>query len=263
MSPASSPARRLCIDLNADVGEQPERLSDGREAALVAQLSSANLACGGHAGDATSMRAVIALCRVHGVAIGAHPSYPDRQHFGRRPLALPRDELLAQLTAQVKSLAQLAAEQGASLSHVKPHGALYHAAADEAAVAGVLIDVIKQVDPQLFLVGRAGSLGLALARAAGLSVLAEGFADRRYTATSELVDRRQPGALLTDPAAVCAQALSLILDGKVQPAAGSPLPLHVDTLCLHSDTPGAEALATQLRAALQQAGLRIAPPRRE
>lgn len=249
------------IDLNADVGEQPERLRDGREAALIAQLTSANIACGGHAGDAASMREVVALCRTHRVAIGAHPSYPDREHFGRRPLALSPRELVATLVAQVRALQHIAAAQGATLAHLKPHGALYHAAADDPEVCAAVIEALLACNPHLRYVGRAGSRGLDLARAAGLSVLAEGFADRRYTADGGLLDRRQPGAVLVDASAVSAQARSLIEHGRVPTDTGTWLPLAVDTLCLHSDTLGAETLAAALRRDLHSAGFTVAAPR--
>lgn len=248
------------IDLNADVGEQPERLRDGREAALIAQLTSANLACGGHAGDVASMRAVVALCRAHGVALGAHPSYPDREHFGRRPLTLPHRELVATLVAQVRALQDIAASAGATLAHLKPHGALYHAAADQAEVNAAVIEALVTCDPRLRYVGRAGSRGLDWARAAGLTVVAEGFADRRYIAGGGLLDRHQPGALLTEIAAVSAQAHSLLEHGRVQTDAGTWLPLSIDTLCLHSDTAGAEDLAAALRRDLQAAGYHLAAP---
>jgi UPF0271 protein len=251
---------RRCIDLNADVGEDAARLRDGREAALIAELTSANLACGGHAGDPDSMAVVVDLCRAHGVAIGAHPSYPDREHFGRRRLPLAPHDLVATIVDQVQALLRIARAAGTQLAHVKPHGALYHAAADDPQVTAVLIEAITRCDPRLYYVGRAGSRGLDLARAAGLSVLAEGFADRRYTAAGGLLDRGQPGAVLTDVAQVRAQALSLIERGQVQTDAGSPLPLTIDTLCLHSDTAGAEVLASDLRAALRTAGISVRAP---
>lgn len=255
-----NPQTRRYVDLNADVGEDPARLRDGREAALIAELTSANLACGGHAGDPDSMAAVVALCRTHGVAIGAHPSYPDREHFGRRRLPLVPRDLVPIIVDQVQALLRIAGAAGTRIAHVKPHGALYHAAADDPEVTAVLIEAITRCDPRLYYVGRAGSRGLDLARAAGLSVLAEGFADRRYTASAGLLDRGQPGAVLTDVAQVRAQALSLIEHGQVETDAGVNLPLAIDTLCLHSDTDGAEGLARDLRAALRAAGISICAP---
>lgn len=255
-----NPQTRRCIDLNADVGEDAARLHDGREAALIAELTSANLACGGHAGDPDSMAAVVDLCRAHGVAIGAHPSYPDRAHFGRRRLPWAPRDLVATIVDQVQALLRIASAAGTRIAHVKPHGALYHAAADDPEVTAAMIEAITRCDPGLYYVGRAGSRGLALARAAGLATLAEGFADRRYTATGGLLDRGQPGAVLTDVAQVRAQALSLIEHGLVQTDAGSNLPLAIDTLCLHSDTDGAEELARELRRALRAAGVVICAP---
>lgn len=252
------------IDLNADVGELPARLTDGREAALIRQLSSANLACGGHAGDLDSMRAVVALCRDAHVAVGAHPSFPDREHFGRRRLDIEPSALAAALRQQVQALSQVAREQGLSLSHIKPHGALYHAAADDPQIARVLVQVVHDLGESPWVVGRAGSRGLDVCRQAGLRVLEEGFADRRYASAGALVDRSIRGAVLHDVQDVVAQALGLALHGQVQGADGQPIVFlrPIDTLCLHSDTAGAEQLGAQLRDALQQAGIEIAAPAR-
>jgi len=254
-----TPQDQPCIDLNADVGELPERLADDREAALIRQLSSANVACGGHAGDGDSMRAVIALCRQAGVAVGAHPSYPDRAHFGRRPVAMSRSALVDSLRQQIQDLAQVARSQGASLSHIKPHGALYHAAADDLQVASALVDVVRSLDDPLPLFARAGSRGLFVFREAGLAVFEEGFADRRYASSCALVERGQPGAVLGSLDQVTEQALGLIQRRSVQAADGKWVEFAqpIATLCLHSDTPGAERLAAGLRAALFAAGITV------
>ena len=257
-----TPREPSCIDLNADVGELPERLADGREAALIRPLSSANVACGGHAGDGDSMRAVIALCREAGVAVGAHPSYPDRVHFGRRPVAMSRTALVDSLRQQIQDLAQVARSQGVSLSHIKPHGALYHAAADDLQAASALVDVVRSLDEPLPLFARAGSRGLFVFREAGLVVYEEAFADRRYVSSCALVERGQPGAILGSLDEVAEQALGLIQRRSVQAADGQRVEFAqpISTLCLHSDTPGAERLAAGLRAALFAAGITVCRP---
>lgn len=250
---------RPTLDLNADVGELPERLRDGREAALLAQLSSANLACGGHAGDAASMAAVVRLCQELGVTIGAHPSYPDRAGFGRHRVDLGRGQLVQALCTQLRTLSAITDAAGATLVHLKPHGALYHDAADDEAVAGAVVEAARRTGRRLVLVGRAGSRCLQVYRAAGFPVAAEAFADRRYEPDGRLRERGLPGALLTDPAEVAEQGLRLAR-GEVQTAGGA-LSVIADTLCLHGDTPGCERLAAVLRQRLQAAGVQIAPLR--
>lgn len=247
------------IDLNADVGELPERLIDGSEAALLRCLSSANVACGGHAGDAASMAAVARLCRELHVALGAHPSYPDRANFGRRRLPMTPAEIVDSVAAQVQKLAAIATAAGVELTHLKPHGALYHAAAEDEAVAEAVALAAAQNSRALVLVGRAGSRGLEIYRAAGFRVAAEAFADRRYEPDGTLRARDRPGALLTDPADVAAQALSILNEGSVRTESGERCALQADTLCLHGDTPGAEHLAAALRRRLESAGVRVAP----
>lgn len=246
------------IDLNADVGELPERLLDGSEAALLRCLSSANVACGGHAGDAASMAAVARLCRELRVALGAHPSYPDRAGFGRRRLPMTPDEIADSVAAQVQELAGIAASAGLELTHLKPHGALYHDAADEAVVAEAVTRAAARHDRALVLVGRAGSRGLEIYRAAGFRVAAEAFADRRYEPDGTLRSRDRRGALLTDPDDVAEQALAILRGDSVRTGSGERYALHADTLCLHGDTPGAERLAAELRRRLESAGVRVA-----
>ncbi|MFO0577520.1 MAG: 5-oxoprolinase subunit PxpA [Polyangia bacterium] len=250
---------RPALDLNADVGEMPERLRDGREAALLGQLSSANLACGGHAGDEATMTEVVRLCQKLGVAIGAHPSYPDRAGFGRHRMVMDREALVASLCTQLQTLSAITDKAGAELAHLKSHGALYHDAADDPAIAASVAEAVRRTGRRLVLVGRAGSRGLEVWREAGFPVAAEAFADRRYEADGSLRDRRLVGALLTDPAEVAEQGLELAR-GRVRTPAGW-LSVIADTLCLHGDTPGSEHLAAALRRQLLAAGARIAPLR--
>ncbi len=239
------------IDLNADVGEGFTETDAG----LIPLLTSANIACGGHAGDVATMTASVALCRAHGVAVGAHPSYPDREGFGRREMTMDLQELRAALIAQINAIATVAEAAGTRLRHVKPHGALYNRAAADPALATVVAEVVRDVDPSLLLVGLAGSCLPAAGRAAGLRVIGEGFADRRYTLHGFLVPRSERGAVLDDPDEVREQVISLVLDRRVTACCGNPVALDVDTLCLHGDGPHAIAFARLVREALLGAGV--------
>jgi len=239
------------IDLNADVGEG----FDDTDAALLPLVTSANIACGGHAGDADTMATTVVRCLAHGVAIGAHPSYPDREGFGRREMALSKEALDASIKAQTSSLMRVASASGARLSHVKPHGALYNRAAVDPALAAIVANAVRDVDPGLALVGLAGSHLLAAGRAAGLRVVSEGFADRRYTAEGMLVPRSDAAALITDADAACEQVRRMLLERRVTSVDGRDVALEIDTVCLHGDGPHAITFARRLRAALAAAGV--------
>lgn len=232
------------IDLNADVGEGCD------DAALLPFLTRVSIACGGHAGDAASMRRALVLAAAHGVAAGAHPSYPDRAGFGRRALPATPDAVAGWVRAQTEALAEAAARLGLRLAHVKPHGALYNIAAVDREVAEAVALSVAAVDTSLVLVGLAGSRLPAAGRGAGLAVLNEGFADRRYDAAGLLVSRETPGAVLTDPAAAAAQALRLATRQALDALPAGSVTIEVDTLCLHSDTPGAINIARAVHAAL-------------
>jgi UPF0271 protein len=233
------------IDLNCDLGE-----GAGHDAALMPLITSANIACGGHAGDAATMRATVELAAVHHVAIGAHPGFEDREHFGRRELTLPAEEIFALVARQIRALAVIVRVNGRRLAHVKPHGGLYNLAARDRAVADPVARAVHAVNPQAILVGLAGSALLDAGRALGLRVAAEGFADRRYAPDGRLVPRTEAGAVLHDPAAVGAQAVQLARDGRVRAADGSELAVAADTLCLHGDGRDAVTLARRVRAEL-------------
>ncbi|MEW5966197.1 MAG: 5-oxoprolinase subunit PxpA [Pseudomonadota bacterium] len=232
------------IELNADIGEGCD------DAALMPYVARVSIACGGHTGDAASMRAALELAAAHGVAAGAHPSYPDRAGFGRHVVAARPEQIVAWVTQQTEALAEEAARLGMRLAHVKPHGALYNVAAGDAEVAGAVAAAVAMFDARLVLVGLAGSTLIEAGQAAGLAVLNEGFADRRYDAAGRLVSRETPGAVLREPEAAATQARLL--------AAGRPLPtlpagslaLRVDTICLHGDTSGAINIARAVHAAL-------------
>lgn len=233
------------IDLNADVGEGFDDL------AIFPYVSSVNVACGGHAGTAETMERTVAEAARRGLAIGAHPGYPDRAGFGRKDLDLPLEEVVRSVRKQLDTLATICARRDVHLTHVKPHGALYNRAARDAELACALAETVRGLDPALALVGLAGSLSVAAARSAGLRALEEGFADRRYLADGTLVPRNREDAVIDSLELALAQGLALARGRPFPAVDGSLLALRVDTLCIHSDTPGAAAFARVLSAALR------------
>ena len=232
------------IELNADIGE------GCNDAALMPYLTRASIACGGHAGDAASMKAALRLAGEYGVAVGAHPSYPDRAHCGRRALPADPEEIVAWVAQQIETLAELAAALGLPLAHVKPHGALYNVAAIDRAVAQAVAHAVAAVDPGLVLVGLADSHLVAEGRVARLAVMHEAFVDRRYLPSGQLVSRETAGALVSDPAAAAAQASALAAGAPITTLHGTALRVRADTLCLHGDTPNALNIARAVHAAL-------------
>jgi UPF0271 protein len=245
------------IDLNADVGEgKPEA-----DVALMQLVTSANIACGLHAGDPHTMRKTVALAVGQGVAVGAHPGYDDREGFGRRPVQLSPTELADLILYQVGALEAIARAEGATLQHVKPHGALYNQAEVDGTLAAGIVAAVRMFDAQLRLVGRAGSAMERAAAAIGHPFTPEAFADRRYRSDGALLARSEPGAVLTDPSAVVAQVRRLVTDGEVVSGDGTRVPVAFETLCLHGDTPGAAALGHRIRQELGALGVSISAPR--
>ena len=234
------------IELNADIGEGCD------DAGLMAYLDRVSIACGGHTGDAASMAAALRLAAEHGVAVGAHPSYPDRAQFGRRELAASADEIAAWVTQQTEALAEQAARLGLRLAHVKPHGALYNMAARDAGVARAIARAVATLDPALILMGLLGSQLVVAGQTAGLAVLNEAFADRRYRVNGRLVSRETSGALIVEPADAAAQALALAHGQPIPTLEGGRIRVRADTLCLHSDTPGALNIARAVHVALNR-----------
>lgn len=234
------------IDLNADIGEGYD------DAGLMPYLTRASIACGGHTGDTRSMDAALALAAEYGVAVGAHPSYPDREGFGRRDLAATPEQIAQWVTQQIEAVAEIAARKGMRLVHVKPHGALYNAAAQQEAIAAAIAQAVKEWDANLILLGLSGSRLIEAGRSAGLMVMQEVFADRRYQPDGQLVSRETPGALITDPEIAAEQAYALAHDQPIIALNGGPLRPAADTLCLHSDTPGAMGIARAVAQALNR-----------
>ncbi len=249
----------LVVDLNADAGESFGLYRIGADEELVPLGTSVNVACGFHGGDPLVMRRTVRLAAAHGVAVGAHPGYPDLQGFGRRAMTVRPEELVQMLLYQIGALAALAAAEAVTLQHVKLHGALYHAAAADDAVADAVIEAVGSVG--LPLVAPGGSRWAERARRAGLRVAAEAFIDRAYQSDGTLVPRHHPAGLITDPRAAAERAVRLLTQGTVVAVTGEAVPLQADTLCLHSDTPGAADIARAVRAELATTGVRIAPLR--
>jgi 5-oxoprolinase (ATP-hydrolysing) subunit A len=247
------------VDLNADLGEGFGVWRLGDDDALLGVVTSANVACGFHAGDPSTMRRVCARAVAAGVAIGAQVSYRDLAGFGRRFIDVPPAELTDDVLYQLAALDGIARTEGGRVAYVKPHGALYNAAVHHEAQARAVVDAVAAYDAGLPLLGLPGSSLLRRAGAAGLRPVAEGFADRGYTPEGTLVPRRESGALVSDPAEVAERAVRMVVDGVVLAVDGTTVDLAVASVCVHGDTPGAVALARAVRAALEAQGLRPAP----
>jgi 5-oxoprolinase (ATP-hydrolysing) subunit A len=245
------------IDLNCDMGESFGRYALGNDAAMLDVITSANIACGFHAGDPSVMRRTVALAATRRVTIGAHPGYPDLQGFGRRAMAMSPDELEASIIYQLGALAAFAGVSGVPIVHIKPHGALYNTAAAADVTAMAVVRAVAAYDPTLIIVTLPGSVLAAAAASLGLQVANEGFADRAYQDNGALVPRARPGALIEDPDVAAARAVRMVTDGVVTTITGNAIPLRVDTLCIHGDTPGAPEIAGNLRQALEQAGIEV------
>jgi len=247
------------IDLNADLGETVDGVPTADDEAMFAVISSASIACGGHAGDAGSMRIAVGRAAAHGVAVGAHPSYVDPAGFGRVALAVEPATLREQVRSQLEALVAA----GGELRYVKPHGALYHAVSADLEVAAAVVSAVAEVSARI---GRAlPVLGLdgavvRAARSAGLPFVREAFLDRGYLPDGRLVPRSEPGALLHDPVVVADRAVRLARDGEVEAVDGSMVRVEAASLCLHGDSPGAVAMAHAVRAALDAAGVEVAAP---
>ncbi len=247
----------LRIDLNSDLGEGYGAWRMGDDAAMLGIVSSANVACGFHAGDPATILATLAAAAERGVAVGAHVSYPDRVGFGRRAMDVAPAELTADVIYQIGALQGLAAAAGTRVTYVKPHGALYNTAARDAGQADAVIAGIRAIDPSLVLMGLAGAPILARAEAAGLATMAEAFADRAYTAGGDLVSRRQAGSVLHDPEVIAARMVRLVTEGAIEAIDGTPVRLAAGSICVHGDTPDAVRIAASVRDALVAAGVAI------
>jgi 5-oxoprolinase (ATP-hydrolysing) subunit A len=247
------------LDLNADLGEGYGDWSLGDDAAMLDVVTTANIACGGHAGDPGTQRTATRAAAARGVAITAHVAYPDLLGFGRRFLDIAPTDLTDLVIVQVGGLQAMARAEGTTVRGVKPHGALYNALAHHEGQAAAVVRALRELGGDLPLLAAPGAAVIRPARDAGIEVVLEGFADRAYLPDGTLVPRSRPGAVLTDPAAVAAQALSIATEQRVRAADGSWIDLACRSLCLHGDTPGAVALARTVRARLEEAGVTLEP----
>jgi UPF0271 protein len=245
------------IDLNADVGESFGAYTIGCDAALMASITSANIAAGFHGGDPSVLRATIRLAKAHAVAVGAHPGFPDLVGFGRRELTVAPQEAEDFILYQIAAVAGVAAAEGARLAHVKAHGALYNMAARDRRLADALARAVAAFDRSLVLFAPPGSEMAKAAHDLGLGVAAEAFVDRGYEADGRLASRRKEGSVIQDVEAVAARAVRIVADRNVVCLDGSVLPVEADTVCIHGDTPGADRLAAAVRSALEAAGVTV------
>lgn len=247
------------IDLNCDMGELPEAIADGTQEALLRSITSANVACGGHAGDEQTMRTTIEQAMRAGVAIGAHPGYPDRENFGRLELKMSAEAVANSVYEQVRALAEIAAACGAKLVHVKPHGALYNQAVKNRELAEAIAKGVAKFSRDFVLMGLAESPMLDVFREEGFAVAAEAFADRRYEPDGTLRSRKFENALIRDPNEAAKQALSIAQRGIVTAHDGSEAKLSAQTICIHGDTPGSVQIAAAVARALRDVGLQLGP----
>ena len=246
------------IDLNADVGESFGNWRMGNDEGVLGIVSSANVACGFHAGDPVVMAKTCEIAKRNGVSVGAHPGFADLQGFGRRPLPMSTLELETMVAYQIGAFMGIAARAGMTVAHVKAHGALYNLAEADPEVAGAIARAVNAVDDTLIMVGGTGSPMEGAAEAAGVRFAAEGFPDRAYADDGKLLSRKLPGAVLHDPAEAAAQAVRMAIEGRILTVGGKSLPRRVDTLCIHGDEPTAVAVAGAIKAALTASGAEIA-----
>ena len=252
------------VDFNSDIGESFGRYKLGLDEEIVKHITSANVACGFHAGDPRVMRYTVRLVKQHGVALGAHPGLPDLMGFGRRAMAVTADEVRDYMVYQIGALQAFAKAEGIKLQHVKPHGALYnmaHGASPEAEeIARAIAEAVAQVDSNLILVMMAGSKAADIGREVGLRVAGEAFADRAYTPDGKLVPRRMKGAVITDPEEVSSRVAKMVTEGTVTAIDGTEVQLgRIDTICVHGDTPEAVRLAETVRSRLKEQGIEVVP----
>lgn len=244
------------IDINCDVGEVSSSENHYVDHLIMPLITSCNIACGGHAGDTISIRETIQLAKEYGVKVGAHPSYPDREHFGRKSMTMPEEELRNVIRKQILRCHEIAESEGIKLTHVKPHGALYNDMAKDEELAKVLVELVHDIDPNLSLFCLANSCVVDVADSIGLNTIQEVFGDRKYAAHDQLMNRSRAGAVLSESEAVNKQVL-LFINGQVQVEDGSLEKIKADTICVHSDTPHAFDIVKTIRNQLETNHVRI------
>jgi len=250
------------IDINCDMGESFGAYKLGLDEEVIKYITSANIACGYHAGDPLVMERTVSMAKEHGVSVGAHPGFPDLMGFGRRNLDATLPEIKGYVTYQIGALQAFAKVQGLRVEHVKPHGALYLMAVEDETIAEAIVEAIASVDKLLIFVALAGAKGEKMTKIGekiGLRVAYEAFPDRAYTPEGTLVSRRQPGAVIKDPEVVAQRALMMAKEGKVVAIDGTEITLQAETLCVHGDTPGAIDLVKKIRETLTESGVQVVP----
>lgn len=247
------------VDLNSDLGESFGAYTIGLDADVIAHISSANVGCGYHAGDPLVMDQTVAACKAAGVAVGAHPGYPDLMGFGRRNMVCTPKEVKAYVKYQLGALMAFTASHGLKLQHCKPHGALYNMAAKDAALAQAIAEAVAEVDSDIILMGLANSFLISEAKKAGLRTASEVFADRAYQADGSLVPRSKPGAVIHDKDEAISRTIRMVKERKVTAITGEEVPLSADSICVHGDNPSAVEFVKNIRAALTAEGVTIAP----
>ncbi len=247
------------VDMNSDLGESFGTYKLGMDAEILEFVSSANVACGFHAGDPVVMEDTVRIAKAAGTAVGAHPGYPDLMGFGRRNMVCTPKEAKAYVKYQLGALTAFAKAQGIPVQHCKPHGALYNMAAKDMALAAAIAEAIAEVDPNIILLGLANSLMITAGKEAGLRVASEVFADRAYQADGTLVPRKQPGAVIHDTELAIARTVRMVKEGCVTAITGEEVPLSADSICVHGDNPSALEFVKNIRARLEAEGVRIVP----
>ena len=241
----------MSIDINSDMGELNHLLADGTYEKLMDHVTSINVACGGHAGDDEMMAAMVVMAKDKGIKIGAHPSYPDKENFGREEMEdIDPNELLDSIRDQIEKLVDISSEHEMELTHVKPHGALYNLAVNNEEISQTIAEAIIDVDSSYKAVGLAGSKMLTVFDALGLDTISEGYVDRVYEADGTLRSRKFEDALITDPQKA-AEQMKEMLNGNIIAVDGSPVPIHITSVCVHSDTPNAVDIAQAVKAEIQ------------
>jgi 5-oxoprolinase (ATP-hydrolysing) subunit A len=247
------------VDLNADLGEGYGPWHMGDDAAMFDVVTSANIACGGHASDPETMFRTLRLAAEHGIVVGAHPSYPDKENFGRRRLPYPPGEIERFVAAQIGALIAIATLAGTQVRYVKPHGALGNVATEDHDVAAAIVRAVRAVNPGLAILAISGTVIEQVAQAAGAETFSEVFADRGYTPQGNLVPRGQPGAMIHDAAEATDRMLGFLASGRMPTVAGGAVPLHCHSICIHGDSKEAVAMAQHLKAGLLESGVQCAP----
>ena len=247
------------VDLNCDLGESFGAYTIGLDARVIPHISSANVACGYHAGDPAVMRKTVAMAARAGVAVGAHPGFPDLVGFGRRNMTVSPDEAYEYMLYQLGALSAFAKAAGVRLQHVKPHGALYNMAGKDASLAAAIARAIYDFDPSLILLGLSGSAMLTEGEKLGLRCAKEVFADRGYNEDGSLVNRKLPGAMITDENLAIERVLRMLEHGEVEAVTGKVIPIEADSVCVHGDNERAVEFVTKIRAAIEAHGMQVAP----